>query len=420
MIKSDPFEQLTNSLHLITFQGRKREKERGMEIPLLDLKAQYRAIQSEIEEKLLEVVSSQRFILGPEVESFEKEIANYCGIKYAVGVSSGSDALIASLMALEVDEGDEVITTPFTFFSTAGAIARLKAKPVFCDIDRDSFNISPSRLEELLKDRTESQKNKKIKALIPVHLYGQCCAMEPILELAKKYDFFIIEDAAQAVGAEYPTPEGVKRAGSLGHLNILSFFPSKNLGGFGDGGMVLTDEEETAEKLKLIRLHGSRNKYFYERIGGNFRLDALQAAVLRVKLRHLDNWLEKRKEKASAYDQLFAQSDLIEKGWVLPPKPLLKDQGVKNYHTYHQYVIRTQKRDELQKFLKEKGVSTGIYYPFPLHLQKCFAYLGHKKGDFPESEKAASEVLAIPIYPELTSEQQEYVVHSIAEFYPRG
>jgi len=388
-----------------------------MDIPLLDLKAQYRTIQTEIEQKLLEVASSQRFILGPEVESLEKEIADYCGIKFAVGVSSGSDALIASLMALEVGEGDEVVTTPFTFFATAGAISRLKAKPVFCDIDRDSFNISPSRLEELLKDRIENQEKSKIKALIPVHLYGQCCSMGPILEMAEKYVFFVIEDAAQAVGAEYPTHEGVRRAGSLGHLNILSFFPSKNLGGFGDGGMVLTDEEEMAEKLKLIRLHGSRNKYFYEMIGGNFRLDALQAGVLRIKLRHLDDWLEGRKKKASAYDQLFAQSGLIEKGWVVPPKPLLKDQGIKNYHTYHQYVIRAKKRDELQKFLKEKGVSTAIYYPLPLHLQKCFAYLGHREGDFPESEKAASEALSIPIYPEMTSEQQEYVVHSVAEFY---
>lgn len=391
-----------------------------MDIPLLDLKAQYKTIQGEIEQKLLEVVSSQRFILGPEVESLEKELANYCGIKYAVGVSSGSDALIASLMAVEVGEGDEVVTTPFTFFATAGAISRLKAKPVFCDIDKDSFNISPSRLEELLQDRIENQKDTKMKALIPVHLYGQCCSMGPILEMAEKYDFFVIEDAAQAIGAEYPAPEGVRRAGSLGHLNILSFFPSKNLGGFGDGGMILTDEEEMAEKLKLIRLHGSRNKYFYELIGGNFRLDALQAAVLRVKLRHLDRWLEGRREGASAYDQLFAKSGLIENEWVVPPKPLLKDKGIKNYHTYHQYVIRAKKRDELQKFLKEKGVSTAIYYPLPLHLQKCFAYLGHREGDFPESEKAAREVLAIPIYPELTSEQQEYVVHSIAEFYQRG
>ncbi len=391
-----------------------------MDIPLLDLKAQYKTIKGEIEQKLLEVAASQRFILGAEVDSFEKEIADYCGTKYAVGVSSGSDALIASLMGLEVGEGDEVVTTPFTFFATAGAIARLKAKPVFCDIDKDSYNIDTSKLEELVKDRIENQKDTKIKALIPIHLYGQCSDMTPIMKLAEKYDLSVIEDAAQAIGAEYPTPEGVKKAGSIGHLNILSFFPSKNLGAFGDGGMILTDEEEMAEKLKLIRMHGSKNKYFYEMIGGNFRLDALQAGVLRVKLRHLDNWLEGRREKASVYDHLFDQSGLMEKGWVFPPKPIFKDLGINNYHTYHQYVIRVQARDELQKFLKEKGVSTAIYYPLPLHLQKCFAYLGYREGDFPESEKAAGEVLAIPNYPELTSDQQEFVAQSIAKFYQRG
>lgn len=388
-----------------------------MDIPFLDLKAQYTSIKSEIEQKILEVASSQKFILGTEVESLEKEIADYCGTKYAVGVSSGSDALIASLMALEVGEGDEVVTTPFTFFATAGAIARLGAKPVFCDIERESYNIDSSELEELLRNRIESQKISKIKALIPVHLYGQCSDMEPILELAKKYNLYVIEDSAQAIGAEYRTSEGLKRACSMGHLNIISFFPSKNLGGFGDGGMVLTDKEEWAEKLKLIRVHGSKNKYFYEIIGGNFRLDALQAAVLRVKLRHLDEWLEKRKEKASFYDDLFDRSGLLEEESVLPPKPLFKNSGIKNYHTYHQYVIRAQDRDELQKYLNERRISTAIYYPLPLHMQKCFAYLGYKEGDFPESEKAAREVLALPIYPELTSDQQDFIVTSIAEFY---
>lgn len=388
-----------------------------MDIPFLDLKAQYTSIKSEIEQKILEVASSQKFILGTEVESLEKEIADYCGTKYAVGVSSGSDALIASLMALEVGEGDEVVTTPFTFFATAGAIARLGAKPVFCDIERESYNIDSSELEELLRNRIESQKISKIKALIPVHLYGQCSDIEPILELAKKYNLYVIEDSAQAIGAEYRTSEGLKRACSMGHLNIISFFPSKNLGGFGDGGMVLTDKEEWAEKLKLIRVHGSKNKYFYEIIGGNFRLDALQAAVLRVKLRHLDEWLEKRKEKASFYDDLFDRSGLLEEGSVLPPKPLFKNSGIKNYHTYHQYVIRAQDRDELQKYLNERRISTAIYYPLPLHMQKCFAYLGYKEGDFPESEKAAREVLALPIYPELTSDQQDFIVTSIAEFY---
>lgn len=391
-----------------------------MDIPLLNLKAQYKGIKSEIEQKVLEVVSSQKFILGAEVESLEKEIASYCGIKYAVGVSSGSDALIVSLMALEVAQGDEVVTTPFTFFATAGAITRLGARPVFCDIDRESYNMSPEKLDELLKNRIESRKDSKIKALIPVHLYGQCVDMSPILELAKKYNLFVLEDAAQAIGAEYLTPGGIRKACTMGHVNILSFFPSKSLGGFGDGGMVLTNEEKMAEKLKLLRVHGSKNKYFYEIVGGNFRLDTLQAGVLRVKLRYLEKWLEKRKEKASYYDELFKESGLVEKRLIIPPKPLFKNLTIKNYHTYHQYVIRAKSRDSLQKFLKERGVSTAIYYPLPLHLQKCFAYLGYKEGDFPESEKAAREVLALPIYPELTPDQQDFILAAINQFYQKG
>lgn len=391
-----------------------------MEIPFLDLKAQYKSIKNEIDQKVLEVVSSQKFILGSEVESLEKEISSYCGTKYAVGVSSGSDALIVSLMALEVSEGDEVVTTPFTFFATAGAIARLGAKPVFCDIDRESFNLSPEKLGALLKNRIEGQRHSPIKALIPVHLYGQCADMSPILELARKYNLFVIEDAAQAIGAEYLTPEGIRKACSMGQVNILSFFPSKSLGGYGDGGMVLTDDQKMAEKLKLLRKHGSKNKYFYEIVGGNFRLDALQAGVLRVKLRHLESWLEKRREKASQYDEFFKRSGLVEKGLIVPPKPLYKNLGIRNYHTYHQYVIRVQARENLQKFLKGKGVPAAIYYPLSLHLQKCFAYLGYKEGDFPESERAAREVLALPIYPELTPDQQDFIVTSISQFYQQG
>lgn len=388
-----------------------------MNIPFLDLKAQYKSIKSEIDRKILEVVSSQRFILGSEVESFEKEIANYCGTKYAVGVSSGSDALLSSLMALKIGVEDEVVTTPFTFFATAGAIARLRARPVFCDIEKESYNIDPEKLSELLEVRIEHQKDSKLKVLIPVHLYGQCADMTPIMELAKKYHLFVIEDAAQAIGAEYLTSEGLKKAGSMGDLNILSFFPSKNLGGYGDGGMVLTNEEEIAEKMKMMRVHGSKDKYFYEFIGGNFRLDALQAAVLRIKFRHLESWLQVKKEKASYYDQLFKASSLLEKGFIHLPQALYKKQGFRNYHTYHQYVIRAQARDELRIFLKERGISTAIYYPLPLHLQKCFFYLGYKEGDFPESEKAAREVLALPIYPELTSGQQDFIVSSLSQFY---
>lgn len=391
-----------------------------MNIPFLDLKAQYKSIKEEIDRKVMEVISSQRFILGSEVELLEKEVSGYCGTKYAVGVSSGSDALLASLMALGVSDGQEVITTPFTFFSTAGTITRLGAKPVFCDIDRESFNISPQKLAEVLEERIVRQGDSKVKGLIPVHLFGQCAEMGPIMELAEKYNLFVIEDAAQAIGSEYPMPEGIKKACTIGDLNILSFFPSKNLSCFGDGGMILTDKEKLAENLKMLRMHGSKDKYYYEMVGGNFRLDALQAGVLRVKLRHLDGWLEARKEKASYYDKRFEESGLVEEGWILPPKALYKNKGLKNYHTYHQYVIRAKKRDKLQKFLKEEGIPTAIYYPLPLHQQKCFAYLGYKEGDFPETEKACKEVLAVPVYPELTTQHQDFIVSSISRFYKKG
>jgi len=313
-----------------------------------------------------------------------------------------------------------VITTPFTFFSTAGTIARLGARPVFCDIDRDSFNISPSKLAEVLEEKIVRQGDSKVKGLIPVHLFGQCAEMGPIMELAEKYNLFVIEDAAQAIGSEYPMAEGKKNACTMGDLNILSFFPSKSLSCFGDGGMILTDEEKLAENLKMLRVHGSKDKYYYEMVGGNFRLDALQAGILRVKLRHLDGWLEGRKEKASYYDKRLEESGLVEKGWILPPKALYKNKGLKNYHTYHQYVIRAKKRDELQKSLKEKGIPTAIYYPLPLHQQKCFAYLGYKEGDFPEAEKACKEVLAVPVYPELTTQHQDFIVSSISRFYQKG
>lgn len=390
-----------------------------MDIPFLDLKAQYKSIQKEIDQKILEVISSQKFILGAEVENFEKEIAAYSGAKYAVGVSSGSDALISSLMALEIKQGDAVVTTPFTFFATAGAISRLGARIVFCDIDRVTYNINPDNLEMLLKKGNHRHGDSRIKAIIPVHLYGQCADMIPILALAERYDLFVIEDAAQAVGAEYPFPDGVKKASTIGDLGILSFFPSKNLGGYGDGGMILTYKEDLALKLKLLRGHGSKNKYFNEIVGGNFRLDALQAAVLRIKLKYLDKWQQKRRENASHYNKLFKESGLVGENLIQLPEAVYRDSGVQDYHTYHQYVVRAKDRDDLKAFLKEKGVATAIYYPLPLHLQKCFADLGYKEGDFPESEKAASEVLALPIYPELTTNQQEFLVTCIKKFYQR-
>ena len=388
-----------------------------MNIPFLDLKAQYQSIQDEINQKIVEVASSQKFILGTEVENLEKEIAAYSETRFATGVSSGSDALIVSLMALDVGEGDAVITTPFTFFATAGAVARLKARPVFCDIDKISCNISPEKLEELLENQLKEHQSLKIKAIIPVHLYGQCADMTPIMNLARKYDLFVIEDAAQAIGAEYPSPSGIKKACAMGDFGALSFFPSKNLGAFGDGGMVLTNDESLAQKIKLLRVHGSRDKYFYEILGGNFRLDALQAAILRVKLKYLESWQQKRIEKASYYDSVFKESGLGQEGLIQIPESLYKDRGVKNYHVYHQYVIRAEKRDGLKEFLQEKGVATAIYCPLPLHLQKCFSYLGYKEGDFPVAEEAAREVLALPIYPELTSDQQDFIVSSIQSFY---
>lgn len=390
-----------------------------MDIPILDLKAQYKSIQKEIDQKILEVISSQKFILGAEVENFEKEIAAYSGAKYAVGVSSGSDALISSLMALEIKQGDAVVTTPFTFFATAGAISRLGARIVFCDIDRVTYNINPDNLEMLFKKGNHRHGDSRIKAIIPVHLYGQCADMTPILALAERYDLLVIEDAAQALGAEYPFPDGVKKASTIGDLGILSFFPSKNLGGYGDGGMVLTHKEDLALKLKLLRGHGSKNKYFNEIVGGNFRLDALQAAILRIKLKYLDKWQQKRRENASYYNKLFKESGLVGENLIQLPEAVYRDSGVQDYHTYHQYVVRAKERDDLKVFLKEKGVATAVYYPLPLHLQKCFADLGYRGGDFPESEKAASEVLALPIYPELTANQQEFLVTCIKKFYQR-
>jgi dTDP-4-amino-4,6-dideoxygalactose transaminase len=394
-------------------------KEEEKNISFLDLKAQYKDIQDEINQKISAVLSSQRFILGPEVEELEKEIASYSEVKFAVGVSSGSDALIISQMALGVGEGHEVITTPFTFFATAGSVVRLGARPLFCDVEEGSFNLSPLRLEELLRRKIEEEGKATIKAIIPVHLFGQCADMDPILTLAKKYELRVIEDAAQAVGAEYLTENGIKKAGSMGDLGILSFFPSKNLGAYGDGGMVLTNDEELADKLKVLRVHGSKDKYYYKILGGNFRLDALQAAVLRVKLKHLESWHEKRRENAVYYSRKFKEVGLLEEGFVELPAPQYINKGAKNFHVYNQYVIRAKERDELQRYLKGRNVPTVIYYPLSLHLQQCFSYLGYREGDFPESEKASREVLALPIYPELDQEQQDFIVSCIHDFYSK-
>jgi dTDP-4-amino-4,6-dideoxygalactose transaminase len=375
-----------------------------MKVPLLDLKAQYRTIREEILKVTEEVYESQYFILGPQVEALEKEIAEYCSTKYAIGVSSGTDALLISLMAADIGPQDQVITSPYTFFATAGCIARVGAKPVFADIVPETYNISPQGIEKTLADMSQAERSR-VKAIIPVHLYGQCAEMKPMLQIAKKYDLYVIEDAAQAIGAEY----NGKRAGSMGDLGCFSFFPSKNLGAFGDGGIVTASSQELYEHLKTIRVHGSRPKYYHKFIGGNFRLDALQAAVVSVKLKYLDEWSRGRQENAKTYRTLFADSGL--EGVKLPVEK-------ENRHIYNQFVIQVpEKRDELRQFLQQEEIGTEIYYPVPLHLQECFTYLNYKKGDCPVSERAATHTLALPIYPELTDDQQAYVVEKIKEFY---
>lgn len=369
-----------------------------MKVPLLDLTAQYDTIKDEVLAVTVELYESQRFILGPKVEQLEKEIARYCHCKYAVGVSSGTDALLISLMADGIGPGDEVITTPHTFFATAGSIARLGAIPVFVDIEEATYNMDPHAIKGKITERT--------KAIIPVHLFGQCCDMDPILELAHAHHLLVIEDAAQAIGAEYRG----QRAGSIGHVGCFSFFPSKNLGAFGDGGMVTTSSDSLYENLKMLRVHGSSPKYFHKLLGGNFRLDAVQAAVILVKLPHLDQWTMARQTNARCYRDLFRREGLDD----LIRLPVERN----GRHVYNQFVISVEnKRDELRQHLHEAGIGTEIYYPVPMHLQPCFKYLNSKKGDFPRAEAAAEKTLALPIYPELTNEQQDYVAEKIKSFY---
>ena len=414
-----------------------------MKVPLLDLRAQYQTIKDEIKEAMEEVLDSQHFILGPKVEALEEAVASYCACKYGVGVSSGTDALLIALMVESIGPGQGVITVPYTFFSTAGCVYRLAANPFFVDIDPLTYNMDPDAIKTFIEVECnfDSDAGKlvhrtsgiRIRAIIPVHLYGQCADMDRIMEIARGYNLVVIEDGAQAIGAEYPSTKSGEpmRAGSMGHFGCFSFFPSKNLGGFGDGGMVTTSDEEIAEKLKILRAHGSKPKYYHHLVGGNFRLDALQAAVLLVKLKYLDTWTDKRRQNASYYDSLFQQSGLVDKGFVTPPQAVWENIFSKNLsnpkseirnpkltgHIYNQYVIRAKNRDELRAYLGENGVGTEIYYPLPLHIQSCFAEWGNKPGDFLESEKAAAETLALPIYPELEPAQQEYVVASVNSFY---
>jgi len=376
-----------------------------MNVPLLDLKKQYETIKKEILEVTEEVYESQHFILGPRVEALEKEIAAYCTSGYATGVSSGTDALLVSLMASGVEPDDIVITTPYTFFATAGSIARLGVKPVFADIDPDTYNVLPANIEQLISGMTGDELSK-LKGIIPVHLYGQCADMEPICSIAKNKNLFIIEDAAQAIGAEY---QG-KRAGSIGDMGCFSFFPSKNLGAFGDGGIVTTQSDELNKKLRILRAHGGQPKYFHKIVGGNFRLDALQAAIVSIKLKYLDGWTEARKNNALKYREMFNAAGLEE--WIR--MPLEKE----HRHIYNQFIINVKdNRDKLRSFLQEAGIGSEVYYPVPLHLQECFSYLNYKKGDFPVAEHAANHTLALPIYPELKDIQLEYVVDRIKAFY---
>ncbi|MBN2468466.1 MAG: DegT/DnrJ/EryC1/StrS family aminotransferase [Deltaproteobacteria bacterium] len=376
-----------------------------MRVPLLDLKAQYNTIREEIQNTVTDLFESQMFILGAAVKDLEAAVAKYSNVKFAVGVASGTDALLISLMALKTGAGDYVVTTPYTFFATAGSVSRLGATPVFVDIEPDTYNISPERLSECL-DHLQPQ--EKIKAIIPVHLYGQCADMDPILATARRYGVPVIEDAAQAIGSRYKN----RVAGSMGDGGCFSFFPSKNLGGFGDGGMVTTDNEELAHMVGILRVHGSEPKYYHKVIGCNSRLDALQAAVLSVKLKYLDSWTEARRKNADYYRRIFREAGLAD----VIKLPTVREE---NHHIYNQFVIRVEERDALRDFLTSQEIGTEIYYPVPLHLQECYSTLGYKEGNFPESEKAARETLALPIYAELSTAQQDYIADKITEFYRR-
>ena len=378
-----------------------------IKIPMLDLKAQYSAIRDEIRQAVDEVLESQQFILGPKVSKLEEEIAKYSGCRYALGVSSGTDAILVALMALDVGHGDIVVTTPYTFFATAGCIARLGARPLFADIDPDTFNIDPESLDRLLSCLPEDEL-QRVKAVMPVHLFGQMAGMEKIVPICRKYGLKIIEDAAQAVGSECIIGGERRRAGGIGDIGCFSFFPSKNLGGIGDGGMVTTNDPALYEKMKLLRAHGSQPKYYHKIVGGNFRLDEIQAAALLVKFKYLDGWTEKRQRNAGIYNSLLG--GLAGRGFRTP-------KALPGYrHIYNQYCIRIHDRDTLKSYLAENGVSTEIYYPVPMHMQECFAYLGYSAGHFPEAEAAAAESLALPVYPEIKAEELECVAKLIKRF----
>jgi dTDP-4-amino-4,6-dideoxygalactose transaminase len=385
-------------------------------VPLLDLKAQFIQIRDEVMPLIEEVCASQQFILGEHVRALEGEIAQYCGASAGIGVSSGTDALLLALMALKIGPGDAVITSPFTFFATAGTVARAGARPLFCDIDPSTFNLSPIAVQAFIDAECRFVEGERlvhratggcVRALMPVHLYGQACDMKALLAIARRYGLAVIEDAAQAIGTE--TAQGA-RVGSLGDIGCLSFFPSKNLGAFGDAGLCTTNDPDLAETMRVLRVHGGKPKYFHALIGGNFRIDELQAAVLRTKLKYLDGWTEGRRRNAQFYDRALPER-IGAPRVVTPPAP------ERGRHIYNQYVIRAERRDALREFLAKRQIGTEIYYPVPLHLQECFSYLGGRRGDLPQSERAAQETLALPVYPELSETQLGAVVDAVAAFY---
>src|ERR1700693_3723790 len=393
-----------------------------MRVRLLDLSEQYRALSEEIRAATEDVLSSQRFILGPKLAEFEKAAAAYCGAPHGIGVSSGTDALLAVFMALEIGIGDAVITTAYSFFATGGCIARVGATPVFIDIEPDTFNISAPALRRyiekhchLVEGRLLSHDRQRIVAIVPAHLFCLCCDMNEMLAISREHNLILIEDAAQVIGAEFPLQDGSAKAGTMGDVGCFSFYPSKNLGAAGDAGLVICRNEQFAERLRLCRHHGMGAQYRHEFIGGNFRLDEIQAAILNVKLPYLDGWSAARREAAGFYTKEFGRAEL-DKRIKLPVEPYAHS-GLTNHHIYHQYVIRTEQRDELRQHLANREIETAIYYPLALHEQPCFEYLGYKAGDFPEAERAARESLALPIYPEIPREAQQYVVNCIAEFF---
>ncbi len=392
-----------------------------MRVPLLDLSEQYRALGAPIREQIDEVLRTQRFILGPKVEQFEAALCQFTGADFAVGVSSGTDALLAVLMSLQIGAGDAVITTPYSFFASAGCIARVGATPVFVDIDPATFNISPAALRQYIEKECKrhngtllTQGGETIRIIMPVHLYGLCCDMDAVMAIARDYNLLVVEDAAQAIGAQYPQANG--RAGAIGNVGCLSFYPSKNLGAAGDAGAILCNNAELATRIRRCRQHGMEPRYHHQFVGGNFRLDEMQAAVLNVKLPHLPGWSAARRMAADFYRAEISRHGLDSN--ITPPGEPYRDR-VQDHHIYHQFVVRAERRDDLKAHLAANEIGTEIYYPVPLHLQECFSYLEYDRGDFPEAERAAAETLALPIYPELSRDAQRFVVDKIAQFYGR-